>query len=121
MTFGELISSVKNRSGFSYEESKDALELLVESLAVHLTEPERRHFASQLPQELQDMALSVMATAENSRQDMVEQFVQMGGVDVACAKKQILSAWAAIKQAISPGEINHIKSQLPNSTTSFLG
>ena len=121
MTFSELISRVKNHSGFSYEESKDALELLVESLAVHLTEPERRHFASQLPQELQDMALSVMATAENSRQDMIDQFVQIGGVDVEKAKRQMLSAWAAIKEAIIPGEIKHIKSQLPNSTASFLG
>lgn len=93
---------------------------MVESLAVHLTEGERKDFASQLPQELQDMALAVRATDENSKQNIVEQFVQIQGVDTSRAKKQIMAAWNTLKEAISPGEIDDIRAQLPNEMVSFL-
>lgn len=120
MTFREMIKKVQHYSGFSDSESKDALEMMVESLAVHLTEGERKDFASQLPQELKDMALSVDATEENSREDMVRQFMEIEDIDESRAKKQILSAWRVLKDALSEGEINHIRDQLPNATVAFL-
>jgi uncharacterized protein (DUF2267 family) len=120
MGFRELIKQVQQISGFSDSESKDALEHLVESLSVHLTEGERQDFASQLPPELQDIALSVYPTDHNSKQDMIEQFMENMYVDKEHAKKQILSAWRALKDAISEGEIEHIRAQLPNNTVSFL-
>ncbi len=120
MGFRELVKKVQLYSGFSDGESKDALEHMVESLSVHLTEGERKDFASQLPQELQDIALSVYPTPENSRQDMVEQFMENLHVDETRAKKQIHAAWKVIKEAISPGEVNDIRAQLPNKTVTFL-
>jgi uncharacterized protein (DUF2267 family) len=93
---------------------------MVESLAVHLNEGERKDFASQLPQELKDIALSVYATKENSRQDILEQFMTVQGIEEKHAKKQVLTAWRAIKEAISEGEINDIRAQLPNSTVALL-
>jgi uncharacterized protein (DUF2267 family) len=120
MGFREMIKKVQLYSGFSDSESKDALEMMVESLAVHLTEGERKDFASQLPQELQGIALSVMPTRENARQDIVEQFMEMEHIDEPRAKKQIHSAWKAIKDAISPGEIEDIRAQLPNKTVALL-
>ena len=120
MGFREMIKRVQLYSGFSDSESKDALECMVESLAVHLTEGERKDFASQLPQELKDIALTVEATEENSRQDILEQFMQNQHLDEAHAKKQILTAWKAIKDAISPGEIEDIRAQLPNRMVAFL-
>lgn len=120
MKFHELIKKVQVYSGFSDGESKDSLELMVESLAVHLNEGERKDFASQLPSELKDLALSVQATQENSRQDLLEQFMEIQGIDKARAKKQMLSAWKALKDAISGGAIEHIRSQLPKSTVAML-
>jgi uncharacterized protein (DUF2267 family) len=120
MGLRELIKRVQDYSGFSDSESKDALEMMVESLAVHLTEDEREDFASQLPTELQDIALSVYATETNSKQDMVEQFMEFQQIDESRAKKQILAAWEALKDAISPGEIGDILSQLPNKTANML-
>src|SRR5947209_19721283 len=120
MKYRELIKKVQNYSGFSDSESKDALELMVESLAVHLTEGERKDFASQLPQELQDIALSVYSTKENAKEDILAQFIEIQHVPEARAKKQIYAAWKAIKDAISGGEIEHIKAQLPNRTVAFL-
>lgn len=120
MGFRELIKKVQLYSGFSDAESKEALEHMVEALAVHLTEGERKDFASQLPTELKNIALSVYATEENSRADLVEDFMQVQRIDAAHAKKQILSAWKALKEAISEGEIRHIRAQLPNKTVAFL-
>lgn len=120
MGFREMIKKVQLYSGFSDSESKDALELMVESLAVHLTEGERKDFASQLPTELKNIALSVYATRENSKQDIIEQFCEYQQIDEGRAKKQILSAWKAIKDALSPGEVNDIRAQLPNKTVAFL-
>lgn len=120
MKFRELVKRVQLYSGFSDAESQDALEMMVESLAVHLNEGERKDFASQLPEELKDLALSVYATDENSRQDIIEQFMEVQEIEEPRAKKQIYSAWKALKDAISEGEIRHIKAQLPEHTVVFL-
>lgn len=120
MKYRELIKKVQDYSGFSDSESKDALELMVESLAVHLTEGERKDFASQLPHELQDIALSVYATEGNSKEDILQQFMEVEEIDEPRAKKQIMAAWKALKEAISGGEIEHIRAQLPNRTVAFL-
>jgi uncharacterized protein (DUF2267 family) len=120
MKYRELIKKVQNYSGFSDAESKDALEMMVESIAVHLNEGGRKNFASQLPQKLKDMALSVYATADNSREDLIKQFMANEHIDEAKAKKQILAAWGALKDALSRGEIEHIRAQLPKNTVAFL-
>jgi len=120
MGFRELIKKVQRYSGFSDSESKDSLELLVESLAVHLSEGERKDFASQLPEPLQDIALAVLATEANSQEDIIEQFARLQNIDENRAKKQVLSAWRALKEAISGGEVKHIRSQLPNHILTYL-
>jgi len=120
MGYRELIKKVQDYSGFSDAESKDALDCMVETLAVHLTEGERKDFASQLPQELQDRALSVMPTEESAHKDLFAQFMENQHVNESRAKKQMLAAWKALKDAISPGEIDDIRSQLPNKTVAML-
>jgi uncharacterized protein (DUF2267 family) len=120
MKYNELIKKVQDYSGFSDTESEEALEMMVESLAVHLTEQERKHFASQLPLKLKDIALSVYPSQENAKEDLVEQFMEYEHIDEPRAKKQIHAAWEALKGAISGGEIDHIRAQLPNRTVAFL-
>lgn len=112
MGYRELIKQVQMASGFSNAESKDALEATVESISLHLNDGERKDFASQLPQELQDIALAVMPTEEHAKQDIIEQVMEAAQIEEARAKKQILSAWQALKNAISDGEIRHIRAQL---------
>lgn len=120
MGYRELIKKVQIYSGFSDAESKEALQLMVESLAVRLNEGERKDFASQLPRELQDIALSVRSTEENSKRDMLRQFMELQGIKKNHAKKQIKAAWHAIKDAISRGEIEHVKAQLPRNAVMLL-
>lgn len=120
MKYRELIKTVQHYSGFSDAESKDALDGIVATLAVHLTEGQRANFASQLPTELKDLALSVYATEQNSTQDLFEQFMEVQEVDAPRAKKQLLSAWSALKGTLSSGLIDHICAQLPTRTVKLL-
>lgn len=120
MKYRELIKKVQLYSGFSDSESKDALDGAVAVISVHLTEGERKDFASQLPVELQDQALAVLPTGETSKQDLFEQFVEVQGIDELRAKKQLLSAWQALKDALTPGQIDHIRAQLPGRTVELL-
>ena len=120
MKYRDLIKTVQHYSGFSDSESKDALDGTVIALAVHLTEGERRNFADELPEELQDMALAVYATEQNSTQDLLEQFVEMQEVDPPRAKQQLISAWEALKDILSSGLIDHIQAQLPKRTAKLL-
>jgi uncharacterized protein (DUF2267 family) len=119
MGYRELIKKVQMLSGFNDSESKDALELMVESLAERLTEGERKDFASQLPKELKEIALSV-SPQEKPNPNLLEVFMEKEGIEEGRAKKQILTSWQALKEAISDGEINDIRAQLPNSTVAFL-
>lgn len=120
MGYRELIKKVQDYSGLSDAESKDALDCMVATLAIHLNEGERKDFASQLPETLQDIALAVMPTEQTANQDVFEQFKENQHVDESRAKKQMLAVWKALKDAISPGEIKHIQAQLPNNTVALL-
>lgn len=114
MKYRELIKKVQHYSGFSDMESKDALDGTVAIVSVHLTEGERKDFASQLPDELQRLALAVYPSDEILKEkDILTQFARIQGVQKNRAKKQLLSAWKAIKDAITAGEIRHIQAQLP--------
>jgi uncharacterized protein (DUF2267 family) len=66
------------------------------------------------------MALSFYPTKENSTEDLVEQFMEYEHIDESRAKKQIHAVWQALKEALSSGEIDHIRAQLPNRTVAFL-
>jgi uncharacterized protein (DUF2267 family) len=120
MGYIELIKKVQLYSGFSDAESKDALDCMVESLAVHLSDGERKNFASQLPEELQDQALAVLPTAETSQQDFLEQFMELQHIDEPRAKMQLMAAWEALKDVLSSGEVEHIRAQFPAKTVAML-
>jgi uncharacterized protein (DUF2267 family) len=115
-----MIKRVQDYSGFSDDEAEEALQLMVESLSVHLTEGERKDFAAQLPTELKDIALAVWPTEETAKEDITRQFMELQDVGESRAKKQIKAAWQAIKDAISNGEVMHIRSQLSARTAALL-
>lgn len=120
MRYRELIKRVQLYSGFTDIESKDALDGTTAVIALHLTEGERRKFASQLPEELQAVALAVYATDENTSADIFKQFQIEQHISEGRAKKQLLSAWRALKEALSKGLVEHICAQLPTRTLTLL-
>lgn len=120
MGYRELIKKVQQFSGFSDAESQEALNRTVESLASQLTEEERQDFASQLPPELQDKALAADTDDISMKKDMLNSFTAKYSVEEDRAKRQLVAAWGALKEAITSGEINDIRSQLPKTTVALL-
>lgn len=113
MNYREIIKKIQHDSGFSDEESETALDTLVESLAERMTDEELRKFASQLPQELKDVAMATpMEDRDERHMDIVAEFMIKEQISEAHAKKQVLSAWSALKSFVSEGQISHIRSQL---------
>lgn len=120
MKYREMIKKIQHDSGFSDIESKEALDLTTKTIAERLTDDERKDFASQLPQELQEIALSADTTSELRKMNILEEFMERAGIEEPRAKKQILTSWKAIKSSISPGNIKDIRSQLKKRTAEFL-
>lgn len=113
MTYRELVKRVQDYSGFSDSESEKALRVFISTLAARITEDERKDFASQLPSELQDEAMSVNETTRFDREDMYQAIADLQDIEPDHAKKQVMAAWKALKDQVTPGEIEDIKSQLP--------
>lgn len=120
MKYRELIKKVQDYSGFSDQESEEALDLVVETIATRLNEGERRHFASELPQELEDLAIMPTIQGKFGFEDMLEQLSELEDIDKKRAKKQVVAAWKALKDAISPGEIADIRAQMPKDIAEAL-
>lgn len=113
MGYRELIKKIQHDSGFSDQESEVALDTMVETLAERLTDDELEKFASQLPTELQEIAMVTMMVDRDERHmGIVEEFMVREQISEDHAKKQVLSAWGALKSFISEGQINHLKAQL---------
>lgn len=118
--FYDMVKTVQTASNFSNGESRDALEMMVESIAVHLPERERREFAAQLPPELQDIALSVMATPENSRMDLLKQFMQIEHISRGRARRHIVYAWKALKRTVDITKLERFKTYMPRTSMALL-
>lgn len=124
MGYRDLIREIQDASGLSSRESREVLDNTVESLAALLDDEEREEFASQLPSELQYVALDaepLMTTMDSRpRTDLLSQFVERQQVDEDEARTLIGAAWQAIKDAMSGGEASYIRSQLPGHSADLL-
>lgn len=99
---------VQNYSGLSERESKEALIMLVETLASRLDDQSRRDFASELPEQLQDIALSVYPAVGQRHYDIIAQFMYYQNIGKLQAKQQISAARQALADAISEDEMGQI-------------
>jgi uncharacterized protein (DUF2267 family) len=120
MQYRQMVKKVQNYSGFSDRESEEALRFFVTLLAARLELGERTDFASQLPEELENVALAADVNLRFGREDFYQQFMETQDITEAHAKKQIQSAWKTLKDAISGGEIDDIRTQLPKSLATEL-
>lgn len=111
MSLGQLIKRVQQYSGLPYQESKDALIMLVEGLAARLGDRERQQFARYLPEQLQDIALSVYPM--NNQYDIVAHFMYYQNIGKARAHRQIAAAWRALCDTIDRTEIEALRTGLP--------
>ena len=85
MNYYELIHRIKDTARTDDDASQDALELVVENVAAHLTDHTRREFAAALPDELQSAA-QMVPTANHIDEDIIEQLMELEDVDETSAK-----------------------------------
>lgn len=120
MKYREMVKTMQTNSGFSDKESEGALQTFVRLLSERLEEGERQDFASQLPEELEQIAASPVDTIKMEKEDFIAEIALEQEVDESRAKKQMMAAWNTLKQALTRGQINHIKTQLPPSLSGQL-
>lgn len=119
MKYHELIRRIKAATSAEEDESQDALELVVENVAAHLSDQTRREFAAALPDELQSAA-QMVPTAQHIDEDIIEQLMDLEDVDENNAKQRIRAAWMAISDMFDSREVNDITSELPKRMVASL-
>lgn len=112
MKYHELIRRIKIAAHANDDESQDALELVVENVAAHLTDHTRRGFAAALPEELQNAA-QMVPTASHIDEDIIEQLMDLEDMDERSARARIKAAWQALCDVFDSREVDDITSELP--------
>ena len=119
MNYHELIRRIRDTSSAEEDESQDALELVVENVAAHLSDQTRREFAALLPSELQSAA-QMVPTANHIDEDIIEQLMDLEDVDEGSARKRIRAAWQAISDLFDSTEVDDITAELPRQIVASL-
>lgn len=119
MNYHELIHRIRDTADVAEDESQDALELVVENVAAHLTDSTRREFAAALPDELQSAA-QMVPTANHIDESIIDQLMDLEDVDETGARARIRAAWQAICDMFDSGEVDDITSELPRQIVAAL-
>ncbi|HSX05462.1 MAG TPA: DUF2267 domain-containing protein [Candidatus Saccharimonadales bacterium] len=119
MKYHELIRRIKAATSAADDESQDALELVVENVAAHLTDQTRREFAAALPDELQNAA-QMVPTAQHIDEDIIEQLMDLEDVDETNARNRIRAAWQALCDMFDSHEVDDITAELPRRMVASL-
>jgi uncharacterized protein (DUF2267 family) len=115
VTHDEFIGQVQQRALSSRGDAERATRVVPETLAERLAGGEPKDLASQLPPELGRHLLHVGAgTGEPFSPDDFFALVSVReGVDLPAAVQLARAVTAVLQEAVSPGEIEDVRSQLP--------
>ncbi len=119
MHYHELIRRIKNAVPANDDESQDALELVVENVAAHLSDHTRQGFAAALPEELQNAA-QMVPTANHLDEDIIDQLMDLEDVDESSARARIKAAWQVLRDIFDSREVDDITSELPRQIVAEL-
>ena len=119
MKYHTLVQKIKHMAHAREDESQDALEVVVENIAVHLSDATRRGFAAKLPDELQTAAMMV-PTASSLDDTIIEQYMELNDIDEHRAKAYLRAAWEAITELFDGDSVRDITSELPSGMVAEL-
>lgn len=119
MKYHTLVQKIKHMAQAREDESQDALEVMVENIAVHLSDTTRRDFAAKLPDELQTAAMMV-PTASNLDDNIIEQYMDLNDIDEHRAKAYLRAAWEAITELFDGDSVKDITAELPSGMVAEL-
>lgn len=120
MNYKDMIKKVQEYSGLSESESENGLKTFIMALSSRLTAHERTDFVSELPRELQSQAASVDPESNFSMANMIDTMAETQNVDKNHAKQLVMASWKALKDALTTGEIDALKSELPSDVMTEL-
>ena len=112
MKYIDLIHKIKQIAGAKPDESADALEIVVENIASHLTDYARKRFSARLPEELQTAA-QTPPTAYIIDDDIVDQLMDIDDVDENQARENLKAAWQALAEQFDTESVEDIRAELP--------
>jgi uncharacterized protein (DUF2267 family) len=121
MKYREFIKRVQYNSGFSDSEAEHATQVFMETLVARLSDDEIKDLCSQLPAEIAVMAEGGSEGVEKfSGSEFLERIAAEQNIDPVHARKQMVAVWETLKEAVSAGEINLLKAQMPNDLAGML-
>lgn len=113
MQYNEFIKAVQGYTGIDDKyEAEDVIKATLETLSERLTDNEAKHIISQLPAELKSY-LTVNKTESFSVDEFYRRVSSREGKDENTARKHSRAVLQVLNEAITKGEMSHIKAQLP--------
>ncbi len=116
MNYVDMVTKVQEYTGLSKTESEHGLRTFIRTLSSRLTPNDRTDFVSELPKELQTEAASAYTEENPSMADIVETIAETEQVDTSRAKQICTASWNTLKEALSPGGIDALRTGLPRDT-----
>ncbi len=121
MTYQDFIEQVQQRTGLEREEAERESKAFFETLAARIDQNEADHLASQLPLPLKETLLEQGDRTEKLQQDG---FFERIGAAGNRTGEEILehsrAVWETLGEAVEPGLLDHVRSQLPADITAAL-
>lgn len=121
-TYGKLVNQIHRMTGLpNKEQAATALDVVLCGIVRRLTPQEASDFISQLPSLLHDRLLELPAGPDKSvtRASIEEALVKRLDIEPDYASRIVSDIGAALEQAVSSGQIDNVRSQLPKEMRSI--
>jgi uncharacterized protein (DUF2267 family) len=123
MQYGEFMKDVRERAGIDEDRAEKAVRATLNTLAQRLAGGEPHDLASQLPEELKETVELTAGEGAGIRWD-ADEFVAKVAAREGCSPEQardhVRAIFAALRDAVTPGEFDDIVSQLDRSYAELL-
>lgn len=123
MQYGEFMKDVRERAGVDEDRAEKAVRATLNTLAQRLAGGEPHDLASQLPEELKQTV--ELTTGEGAgigwdADEFVAKVAAREGCSPERAREHVRAIFAALRDAVTPGEFDDITSQLDRSYRELL-
>ncbi len=124
MQYSEFIGRVQSMAGLpSEDEAVKVTRVTLQTLATRLAGNESRHIADQLPAEVGRFLAESGAdqrTESFSLNEFYQRVAERTGADEPAARHHCRAVMSVLRNALSPGEMDDIKAQLPEEFDALL-
>jgi uncharacterized protein (DUF2267 family) len=123
VNYGEFMNDVRDRTGLDRRQSEKAVRAMLNTLAQRLAGGEPHDLASQLPKELKEtveLTADAGAGVHWDADAFVTKVADREGCPPERAEIHVEAIFAALSDAITPGEFEDITSQLDRSYEALL-